>query len=42
MHSPVHAQVESTLLAVLVQLIVIIAAARLAGSLFRLLGQPQV
>ena len=40
--SPVNAQVENLLLAVLVQLIVIVAAARLAGAVFRRLGQPQV
>jgi len=36
------AQVEHLLLTVLVQLIVILAAARLFGALFRHLGQPQV
>jgi Kef-type K+ transport system membrane component KefB len=40
--SPVSAHVESTLLIVLLQLCVIIGAARLAGMLFRRLGQPQV
>lgn len=39
--APVH-KTESFLLAVLVQLIVIIAAARLGGWLFRRIGQPQV
>ena len=40
--SPVNASIEHTLLVVLVQLVVIIAAARLAGLLFRKLGQPSV
>lgn len=35
-------QAEQILLAVLIQLIVILAAARFCGSLFRKLGQPQV
>lgn len=42
MHSPVGAHVENVLLIVIVQLIVIIAAARLSGMLFRRLGQPIV
>ena len=42
MHSPVNAHVETILLAVIVQLIVIIAAARIFGALFHRLGQPQV
>jgi Kef-type K+ transport system membrane component KefB len=40
--SPVNAHVENILLIVLIQLVVIIAAARLSGLLFRKLGQPQV
>lgn len=40
--SPVNAHIENTLLIVLVQLAVIIAAARLSGLLFRKMGQPQV
>ena len=40
--SPLSAHVENTLLTVIVQLIVIIAASRLSGALFRRLGQPQV
>lgn len=40
--NPSGPQVEQTLLAVLTQLIVILAAARAAGLLFRRLGQPQV
>lgn len=40
--SPVNASIEHTLLIVLVQLVVIIAAARLSGLLFRRLGQPSV
>jgi Kef-type K+ transport system membrane component KefB len=39
---PVNAHVEQTLLIVLLQLSVIVAAARLFGMLFRRLGQPQV
>ena len=43
MNSPASAQVESVLLTVLVQLIVIMAAARIFGAIFhRYLGQPQV
>jgi Kef-type K+ transport system membrane component KefB len=42
MHSPVDASVEALLLQVLMQLILIIAAARVAGVVFRKLGQPQV
>ncbi len=42
MPTPVTAQLEQTLLTVLVQLIVIIAAARLGGAWFRRWGQPQV
>jgi Kef-type K+ transport system membrane component KefB len=40
--SPVDPQIESTLLVVIAQLIAIIAAARLAGVVFRRLGQPVV
>jgi Kef-type K+ transport system membrane component KefB len=40
MNSP--AQVEHALLTVFLQLIVIVASARLAGALFRRIGQPQV
>lgn len=40
--SPVNASIEHTLLIVLVQLVVIIAVARLAGTLFRYVGQPSV
>lgn len=42
MHSPVSAEIENLLLWVIVQLIVIIAAARIFGVLFRKMGQPQV
>lgn len=42
MNSTVSLHSEETLLAVLVQLIVIILAARAAGALFRRMGQPQV
>src|SRR2546425_452161 len=43
MNSPASAQVESVLLTVIVQLIVIMAAARSFGTIFRrYLGQPQV
>lgn len=43
MNSPAGAHVESVLLTVIVQLIVIIAAARIFGTIFRrYLGQPQV
>src|SRR5215218_7438110 len=42
MPGPADASVETMLLRVLIQLIVIIAAARLAGVVFRKLGQPQV
>jgi Kef-type K+ transport system membrane component KefB len=40
--SPVSAHIENILLIVLIQLAIIIAAARLSGLLFRRLGQPQV
>ncbi|MFN3324827.1 MAG: cation:proton antiporter [Bryobacteraceae bacterium] len=40
--SPVNAQVESVLLQVIIQLIVIIAAARITGQIFRRMGQPVV
>src|SRR5438093_3267467 len=40
--NPVGTGVEQVLLKVLVQLIVIIAAARVLGTAFRRLGQPQV
>ena len=40
--SPVNASIEHVLLTVIVQLVVIIAAARLSGALFRRLGQPSV
>ena len=40
--NPVNASLEVVLLRVLVQLIVIIAAARVFGNVFRRLGQPQV
>jgi Kef-type K+ transport system membrane component KefB len=40
--SPVNASIEHTLLVVLVQLVVIIGVARLAGMLFRRIGQPSV
>jgi len=43
MDTPVNAQLETVLFSVLVQLILIIAAARLVGFVFRrYLGQPQV
>ena len=42
MTSPVNAELEQVVLAVVIQLIVIIAAARLVGAAFRFLGQPQV
>ncbi|MBM3811029.1 MAG: sodium:proton antiporter [Acidimicrobiia bacterium] len=42
MQSPVNVQIESVLLTVIVQLVVIIAAARLFGVIFRKMGQPQV
>ncbi len=42
MNSPVNAHIENILLTVLVQLMVIIAASRLSGALFRRLGQPLV
>jgi len=42
MNGPADASVETMLLKVLIQLIVIIAASRLAGIAFRKLGQPQV
>ena len=40
--SPVNAHIESVLLTVILQLIVIIAVSRLFGALFRRFGQPQV
>jgi Kef-type K+ transport system membrane component KefB len=40
--SPVDASIETVLLKVIVQLVVIIAVARISGSLFRRLGQPVV
>jgi Kef-type K+ transport system membrane component KefB len=40
--SPVNASTESTLLLVIMQLIVIIGAARIAGTLFKRFGQPVV
>lgn len=42
MHSPVNAQIEHVLFLVLLQLVVIVAAARIAGVLFQRFGQPQV
>jgi Kef-type K+ transport system membrane component KefB len=42
MNSPASAHSETFLLIVIIQLIVIILASRLAGALFRKLGQPQV
>src|SRR6267378_3854416 len=42
MNSPANAQVEHVLLIVIIQLIVIVAAARIFGVIFRYLGQPQV
>lgn len=42
MPGPADASVETMLLRVLIQLIVIIAASRIAGVAFRKLGQPQV
>ena len=42
MNSPVNAQIEHLLLIVIIQLVLIIAAARLFGVIFRNLGQPQV
>ena len=42
MNSPVNAQVEHVLLIVIIQLIAIVAAARVFGEIFRYLGQPQV
>ena len=42
MNSPVNAQIEHLLLIVILQLAIIIAAARLFGVIFRYLGQPQV
>lgn len=42
MSSTVGLHTEDTLLAVLIQLIVVILAARVAGHLFRRMGQPQV
>ena len=41
-HSPVSAEIENVLLAVILQLIVIIAASRIFGAIFRRFGQPQV
>ena len=40
--NPSGSQLENLLLAVLIQLIVILGAARLFGVLFRRFGQPQV
>jgi Kef-type K+ transport system membrane component KefB len=40
--SPVNTSIEHVLLTVIVQLVVIIVAARLAGALFHRLGQPSV
>lgn len=40
--SPVNAHIENVLLTVLVQLIVIITASRVAGAVFRRFGQPTV
>ena len=40
--SPVSAHIEHIVLIVLLQLSVVIAAARLFGMLFRRFGQPQV
>src|SRR5580704_11321634 len=40
--SPVNARLEDVLLTVIIQLVVIIAAARVTGNLFRRLGQPAV
>jgi len=42
MSGPADASVEAMLLKVLIQLIIIIAASRIAGVAFRKLGQPQV
>ena len=42
MNTAASTSIEAVLLSVIVQLIVIIAAARLIGSVFRYLGQPQV
>jgi Kef-type K+ transport system membrane component KefB len=42
MGGPADASVETLLLRVLIQVIIIIAAARIFGGLFRRLGQPQV
>jgi hypothetical protein len=42
MNSPVNAQIEHLLLIVIIQLVFIIAAARLFGVIFRYLGQPPV
>jgi len=42
MNSPVNAQIEHALLIVIIQLVLIIASARLFGVIFRYLGQPQV
>src|SRR5580704_4003286 len=40
--SPVNTSTESTLLLVIIQLVVIIGAARVAGNIFKRLGQPVV
>ncbi len=40
--SPVNAKIEEVLLLVIIQLVVIMGAARLAGNLFKRLGQPVV
>ena len=42
MHSPVNPHVENILLIVIIQLIAIILASRIFGSLFRRIGQPLV
>ena len=42
MGGPASSSVETVLLALLIQLIVIITVARLFGKLFRRIGQPQV
>src|ERR1035438_1070247 len=42
MNSPVNVQGEHLLLVVIIQLILIVAAARAFGMMFRYLGQPQV
>src|SRR5712692_4354457 len=42
MNSPVNVQIEHALLTVILQIIIIIAASRIFGALFRYLGQPHV